>query len=446
MNKGTGQLLAIVVIIALFAGSWYTLINESKKQTEIYNNYLEVARDKAGRKIFDEATQNYMAALGMNDSLELRDEIAQYYFDSKLFGDYTAFCQETITKYPEESLGYERLSKYYIDNESYYDFFSLVNIAAKRKVSSDVIDGYYKELEYKYETTYVEYDSVREFSGGYCAVMREDGKWGYINPYGTKSLNYVYSDAKSFGDCELVAVKAVDSETKNEEYRLIDNAGSLKAIDISNRNIEDCGTVVSDKIAVKYGGKYHYCNKDLDEMFGSYDYAGAFYCGVAAVEENGKWYVINEEGKKVSDNEYEDIKLDERGIAFKNNVAFAKKNGSYILIDTSGNQVGSGKWDDADTFSSDQPAAVKKGNSWGYVDTQGNEVVACQYESAKSFANGFAAIQKNNKWGYICIDDYSVVIPCEYEGANDFNDCGSTFVFNGTKWTLIKIYRLSREK
>lgn len=442
MNKGLVRLLSIAAIIALFGASWYSLFNESGDKAKRYNEYLSVARQKAHDGIYDDARDNYMSALNMFDSIGLRDEIAQFYLDIKQTGNYANFCSDMIVKYPYEAVGYERMAKYYMDMSDYYTFFNLITTAQKRKISSSVLDTYVEEIAYKYEVTTVAFDEVRDFASGYCAVKRADGYWGYINPYGTTVLRYVYLDADSFAAAGLAAVKTQE----DERYKLIDGSGRIKSVDTQDRNIEDCASLISEKIAVKYDGKYHYCDSDLNELFGAYDYAGAFWCGVAAVQDNGNWYIIDESGNKVTDKVFEDIKVDDRGIAYRNDVAFAKINGSYILVDTKGNQIGSQSWDDADAFNSDQPAAVKKGGLWGFVDLSGNEVVSCQYEGAKSFSNGFAAVQRGGKWGYIAAGSYDEAIECTFQDANDFSDGGSAFVYANDRWTLIKVYRLSKVK
>ena len=47
MGKGNIKTLAIVGIIVLFVLSWYTMINDSVKMTNEYNNYLNTALEKA---------------------------------------------------------------------------------------------------------------------------------------------------------------------------------------------------------------------------------------------------------------------------------------------------------------------------------------------------------------------------------------------------------------
>lgn len=441
MSKGNVRALVVVGIIVMFVLSWYTMIDEGMKTTKKYNEYLAIARDKAQYEIFNDAQDNYLAALAMSDTIKLRDEIAEFYKALDKTSDYVAFCEETMKAYPYEPMSYIRLAEHYKDSRSFYSFFNLIETANKRQIVSEKLNAMVEEVAYEYEVTGVVVKEVSCYSDGYFAVMRDDGSWGYIDKYGTTRLRFTYLDANIFTPEGVASI-----QNQKGEYVLIDSSGRTKAVDQSNRKIEDCTNLIGGKIAVKYDGKYHYCDSQMNELFGSYDSASAFNCGVAAVQEGKKWYVINEMGEKVSEKAFDDIKMDDKGVAFRNNIAFAKDGDKYILIDTQCNQVGTQKWDDVDAFNGDLYAAVKVGNKWGYVDATGQEIVPCKYTNAKSFSNGFAAVERNGKWGYIVKDTFEEVIECQYEGANDFSDGGSAFIYKNGVYTLIKIYRLSKIK
>lgn len=441
MSKGNVRSITIIAIVVLITLAWYSLIDSSVSETRQYNEYLKVAREKNKYEMYDDAQDNYLAALSMSDTIELRDEIAKFYQESGKTSNYSAFCEEIIKDYPYESIGYERLATYYKDTCNYYACFSLITTAEKRGVESKTLDKIVDELKFKYELTHVSFEDVQFFSAGLCAVKKTDGFWGYINPYGSTKISFSYEKANAFTSSGLAAVK-----NQKGNIVLIDTTNRTKFVDTEERNIEECTHLISGKIAVKYDGKYHYCDGELNELFGEYDYASAFSCGVAAVMNDGKWFIIDEKGKEVGTSKFDDIKVDDKGVAFRNNVAFAKKDGKYILIDIKGKKIGSESWDDADAFNSEEPAAVMKNNAWGYIDSSGKEVIKCQYAGAESFSNGLAAVQRKDKWGYIDLESKEEVIECSFAEARDFNDCGSTFVFSNDTWTLLKIYRLSKEK
>lgn len=440
MNKSTIRILTAVGIVVMLLASWYSMIDKGTKLNKEYNIYITTAREKAKLQIKKDALQNYQKALEMKESLELRDEIAQFYQDLGDNTGYIDWCQQIIDKYPYENIGYERTVKYYADRHDYYTCYTVISNAEKRKIQSDEIDKVKEENKFKYELTYVRYANVDTYTASYFPVQKEDGYWGYIDTYGNVKVSNVYEKCSMFTSSGLAPVY-----TQKGRWELIDADGNTKSADADEKNIEDVRPVYSDMIAVKYNGKYHYCDINFKEKFGEYDDASAFSCGVAAVKNGNKWSIIDENGNQVGNNTFDEIVMDDKTVAFRNDIAFARTGNKYILIDTKGNQVGNSSWDEVDAFNSDQPAAVRTGNKWGFINTKGETVVEPYYTNAKSFSNGFAAVQQLEKWGYIDLEGKKICIECENDDAGDFSDGGSAFVKKDKSWTLIKIYSLSKQ-
>lgn len=433
MKKGSMKLLIVVALIGLLAVSWYTMFNDAAKLQSEYDGYISVARDKKEKELYDDAIDSYNSALNMHDSIELREEIADLYKNTNKIDQYLEFCEQTTSKYPQDERAYVRLAEYYSGAKDYNLCFKLLNKADKKGVSSNRLKEIRTSIQYVFEYKYMGFETVSIFSNDLCAVKRPNGNWGYVNLTGGTHLGFNYTDAADYTG-EYLAVQLVSGE-----YVLVDSTGREKSKDTEKKIIEDCLFLFEDKMSVKYDGKYHYCNSEFKKLFGDYDYAGTFSGGFAAVMNEGKWFVINAEGKQVSDN-FEEIKVDEKGVAFRNGVAFAKTNGKYILIDTSGKKVGDGSWADVDCFNSDQPAAVSNGDRWGFIDATGKLVVDYTYGKARSFSNGFAAVAVQDKWGYIIIDDYSLKIEHQFVDAMDFSRSGTAFVKQTDGWDLIKLY------
>ena len=61
--------------------------------------------------------------------------------------------------------------------------------------------------------------------------------------------------------------------------------------------------------------------------------------GIAAVKEKDKWHLIDEKGKKVTDDEYDEIAMDEKGVVYRNDRIFAKAAGKYYLLDENGKRL-----------------------------------------------------------------------------------------------------------
>lgn len=441
MNKGTIRILVALGLVILLGVSWYTLISDGTKQAKQYNTYINTAREKAKLKIEKDAVNNYESALAMRDTIELRDEVAQFYKDLGEYGKYSEYCSDIIDRYPYEKNGYERLVEYYSDTMNYYQSYSTANLAEKRGVQSDKIKQICEQNKYKYEVTYVSYRQTGPFTGGYFPVQKEDGTWGFINAYGSTKVSCIYKKVAPFTSSKLAP-----AYTQKGRWELIDTSGNTKSVDAEEKQIEDVRAVYSDLMAVKYAGKYHYCDVDFKEKFGSYDDASAFSSGVAAVKNGSQWMIIDDKGNQVGSNTFDEILMDDKTVAFRNNVAFARKGDKYILIDTKGNQVGNSSWDEADAFNSDQPAAVRTGEKWGFVNEKGETVVEPKYDGAHSFSNGFAAVKDGKEWGFIESENYKICIDYEFDDAGDFSDGGSVFVKRIETWSLLKVYSISKQK
>lgn len=434
MGKGSIKILAVVALIALLAGSWYTMFNDAAAKEKEYNGYVTVARDKKEKELYDEALDSYSSALGMYDTLELREEIADLYKSINRIDSYLAFCEQTITKYPYDERAYIRIAEKYNESKNYGLCFKLLNTADKRGIQSSRLNEIRASIQYTFEYKNLGLEKVSIFSNDLCAVMRSNGKWGCVDLTGGTRLGFNY-DAVGDYTGEYLAVQLASGE-----YVIIDATGREKSKDPEKRKIEDCLFFFEDKMSVKYDGKYHYCNFEFKELFGSYDYAGTYSGGYAAVMNGDKWFIIDSNGQQVGSKTFEEIKVDEKGVAFRNGVAFAKENGKYYLIDTSGSKVCDTSWTDVDCFNSDQPAAVSNGERWGFIDTKGNIVVEYSYGKAKSFSNGFAAVAVQDQWGYIILEDYSLKIDHQFVDALDFSRSGTAFVKKTEGWDLIKLY------
>lgn len=437
MKKGSIKLLVAIALVAMLALSWYTLFDDVAKLQNEYTGYLSTAREKIDKELYDDGIDYYNYALEMSDTMELREEIADMYMFINRIGQYLEFCEQTITKYPKDERAYVRLAEYYNQTEDYAQCYTIIGRAEKRGVNSSRLTELSDEMRYYYKYEYIGYDEIGIFSNGLCTAKNGDGRWGFVNSNGGTYIGFSYTDVAEYTGNYFTV------RTASGEYMLIDSTGRAKSRDSEKRQIDDCLSLCEDKMSVKYNGKYHYCDFEFNELFGSYDYAGSFNEGFAAVMDGGRWYIIDSEGSQVGGT-FEEICVDEIGIAFRGGVAFAKENGRYFLVDTSGERVGDNTWAMVDCFNSDQPAAVSNGSRWGFVNTSGEMVVDYTYGGARSFSNGFAAVAVQDQWGYIVNDGFSLEIEHQFADAGDFSSNGTAFVKQTNGWDLIKLYSYNR--
>lgn len=87
-----------------------------------------------------------------------------------------------------------------------------------------------------------------------------------------------------------------------------------------------------------------------------------------------------------------------------------KENGMWHLIDTEGKKIGDSEFDNAKApESSGYIAVADEQDNWGYIDHDGTLIIDYQYRDAKSFSNKLGAVQSVNDWGYISESNEKVI-------------------------------------
>lgn len=427
--------IAVVVVMAL---SWYMLISNKLSVDREYNKYLTEARNYADINVTKYAVENYSKAISVKSSVDLYEEVADYYSrQENSYDAWLAWCEKFIEQYPKSSEAYDCILQNYMSVKDYANCYSILDIADKRNISSDYINSLKSEIEYKYRMDFNSYDEVSVYSNNFCAV-EVNGNWGYVDRYGNSKIQKKYKSADAFSGAACAAV--ID---KNGDAYFIDKTD--EKVKATNEKYKQFGILINGIMtAQNENGKYSYLDEDFEKLFGDYDNATAINGDIGAVKTGSAWKIINKDGKQVGSTEYEDIIIDEKNIVCRNDRLFVKTGNGYIMVDTSGKQIGSDVYEDAKLFSDDTYAAVKQGGKWFYVDKEGKKHSDKTYNAARSYMNGMAAVMIDGKWGFVDSNE-DIKIEPTYYGAKDFNEKGSCFVKVGDKWQLLKLYRLNRE-
>ncbi|MCR5477249.1 MAG: WG repeat-containing protein [Lachnospiraceae bacterium] len=439
-------------LIALMVASWYMLISNTVADQNVFNKYLETARQYSADGIINYAVDNYQEAIALKPSPELYAEVAEVYSKYGKLRDYQAWCASFLDAYPTEPVAYEWMLQANLRDEAYESCFDVLRMAEKRGISSAAIQEVAAQLRYVYKFDFYNYDDVTTFSNNFCAVLK-DGGWGFVTRYGDQRISTKYqkvgsftaapggeSDGNSFRSKSLAPV--TDSDGK---VYLIDKTGAQAWV--PHLEITSLGLLVDEKMAAQLpSGKYTYINLDSEILFGEYDYAGTFNLGVAAVRNGSAWSLVDSKGNPISDTTYVDVKLDSKEIAFRNDRAFvATAEGRYVMIDTKGNVIGSEEYEDAFVFASTAPTAVKQGGKWFFIDKDGKRISEKTYDGARAFCNDLAGVRIDGRWGFVDTDE-NLVIETKFYDVRDFNEKGSCFVqVLENQWQLLELYRLNRE-
>lgn len=425
-------LLPIVMIVLLLA-SWYMLFSEVAKKQAIYDQYLTTARDFAKDGITKYAIANYNLAMEVKESPDLYKEVADYYMEQEEYSDYLDWCEDFLEAYPKEASAYEYLIKGYALDKDYEECFELINTARKRNIKSEYIEELANGMKYVFKLEFGSYDDVKTFSYGYCPVMSKD-LWGFIDESGNLTVSAKYVSTGSFSQYGYAPV--VDQS--NTAYYLDNTDEKVK---VSRDGYIKLGMLENEiATAQREDGKYVYVDKELNKIFGEYDYASTMNYDVAAVKNGSQWNLINRSGDKIGSDTYLDIKLDEKEVAFRNDRAFVSKTeGKYILVNGSGDRVGSLEFEDAELFMGGPYAAVKIDGRWKYINADGELISDKSYEGARSFSNGFAGVRIDGVWGFVD-ESENIVIEPEFNGTSHFTSRGSCLVKISDKWKLLTLY------
>ncbi|WP_287619273.1 WG repeat-containing protein [Parabacteroides sp.] len=271
------------------------------------------------------------------------------------------------------------------------------------------------------------YDEVRPFSQGMAAI-KQDGYWGYIN-----------------GNNKVVI---------QPQYRQADQFKSGRAmVEVNGRKLGfiDClGTMVIEPI---YSSVY------------------AFWGDESAVCKEGKWGVIDKNGKMVLPFVFDDVTNVSNPTNGQHPTYEVVYKGKHISVNYQWKEpvmerptapkppekapLSPVVYDEQKAFSYGR-AAVRRGKKWGYIDESRYEAIPLIYDFAGRFMGGKACVMLNGKKGLIDVNG-QIILEISYDQIMDFTD-NLWFVENYGNWGLVdqtdllipylfdKICNTSREK
>jgi hypothetical protein len=296
---------------------------------------------------------------------------------------------------------------------------------------SEIVQKYYDSIKGLYQESYLSYDKIEDFRGGY-AVYELDGKKGLLDTDGDVVVEAVYDEIEYNGtDKDSIAVS-----DGGDCFLINQNGYRTNKADVE---YESFGILSQKRVLAEKNGKYGYLDEKLNEKIDFiYDDGTAFLNDVAAVRQGEKWALIDKNGEALTEYLYDDVAVNSTGYVSVNEVIWVRQGSTWSLINTKGEAVGTDTYEDVKAFESGQYCAVCKDGKWGFADTSGTLVIDCSYEDAKSFTNGLAPVEKSGLWGYVDLDDY-LTIDCEFMEAGHMTKSGIAPVSRGGAWTLIEL-------
>ena len=125
------------------------------------------------------------------------------------------------------------------------------------------------------------------------------------------------------------------------------------------------------------------------------DYIGGFdENGVAPIRNEGKYNILNKDGRLLSNKWFDDIR------EFHNGYGVVGINDKYNFIDANGNILLDTWFDFCNSFYDDL-AAVKVGDKWNFVNKNGQLLSDTWFDLVSRFDNGFCTVIKNTRYNII---------------------------------------------
>lgn len=314
----------------------------------------------------------------------------------------------------------------------------VVNGFAKVKV-----DGKYGYItEFGEKITPVHYEEVGYFSEG-LAWVRRDGKWGYIDETGAELVPLQYQEVTDFQG-GMAAVKL------GFKWGLINRAGEMVVAPQYNEIRHVDGK--NGQVLVSVDGAYFTIDEEGKEILPQkYDDTKEVSQTLVAVNVGGrfgKWGINHIDGRMVTGLKYDHIGQLREGLA---KVCI---NNLWGFIDSIGQEVIEPQYDNVGNFE-DGTAIVERsglfgGGKIGLIDRKGKTVAPIEFEvdgmgglfkdyiDKLDFENGLLKVSKKGKFGFMTRSG-EIQIPIVYDDAGNFSASGLAAVCASGKWGYIDV-------
>ena len=250
-----------------------------------------------------------------------------------------------------------------------------------------------ESIKYQTRENGTNYQEGKLPSDNWIIPMWNGEKWGYTGKNGRTSLDFIYDEATRFsGNYAVVKLDGV--------YTLIDQNGYWNAVD--KNGLDEVTEIAGTRIIGVKDGKYGiYSNTFIRQSEENYEDAHLNDNGMILVKQSGKWAILDQNLKNVTDFVFTDVAVNSKNQVFSGNYAVVADENGYFLIDQKGKACFEKRFPNAKGMEGGYYAVADESGQWGFADEKGELVVPCQYVDAYSFSNQTAAVQYAGKWGYI---------------------------------------------
>jgi len=428
----------IAVLIALFTVlAAVVAIPAMSGNDGEYDAALQQAREFYELDLCERAMNAYDVALGIEDTLSLRVEMAEVYYRGFQNGEFTSyynlsdFLYQLMDAYREEPAGYEIALKIFSELGKTEDCVTVLYQAEDLGVNSETISVFREEIRYQCDLDLSFYNEVIYVPNSTYLLISDNYtiRDGYLKSVtGASAYSYATPSVEGYA---VVKTDDMVYITTNDGLRY---AYLPKEMTFSTGYSEGL-------IGCLIGESFAYYDVNGQKLFGDYQFAGRFDSGIAAVQTEKGWQIIDTQGNPVVNTVFADVKLSQSHSCAQFGFVMAKEKDVYHLYDAAMNRISTTGFADADVFySANGLAACKIGEKWGFVNMAGEVVIAPAYEDARSFSYGLAGVKNGEFWSFINTEGQSAITG-EFLDANYFNKAGGCFVkMDESNWQYLVRY------
>lgn len=402
------NVLIAAVFLALCGLGWAAVVTGALSHESQYASLVEQADQWMEKGLYQRAIANYQQAMQEKNSEELCCKIQAAYelryqeAPKETLDDYMDFLQSAVDTYPASEVLVDRYVEIYVEQEEYADAYSCLRRAMNDGYDDEHVQQRLLQLRYAYSMARSGFSGIVQCQESMYVVAR-NGKWNLYSLDEGYILEQEYEYISPCNEDGAFVVTGTDS-------RIVDMDGMV--LGVFPRHVTWAGLLSDGIIPALCDGTYSYYNDLGEKLFGDYEMAGTFQNGLAAVQTEEGWMLVDTTGERQS-GLYEEIIMDDLGRYLADGMYIAKENGRYGIYNEKMKLKCALDCDDVDIYTQDGIIAVKQDGEWGFVDTSGEMVIQPQFQQARSFSNGLGAICQGGKWGFINLDG-QVVIECQF--------------------------------
>lgn len=411
----------IVLFIALLGLAWFTALSEVVNNPRELKAHLDRAAELEEKGIYVDAVAEYESALEYDpDNEEIYVKMAQASLNSGDSREFISICEDTAETYQDNTEAMDLLMNYYVENDYEDKAAQYLQEFIQSYPDNENAQKWFLELKGTYTELYCRYEEMEEIVNDTMVVL--DGElYGIADAEGDELIPAEYEELYPFSEDGFALAKKTDGT-----WIYIDEDGQTRKV--PDKDYTNLSMLSEERVAAAKAGKFGYLDEEM-ETTGEFIWEAltAVKEGAGAGKKDGKWAIVDENGKVKNEEWYDDIIIDANGFCSRQKRIFVKKGDAYHIVDTKGESVGELTFENARAFTDEGYAAVCNGGKWGFVDEDGEIVIDYTYENAESFQNGFAPVCVEGKWGYVD-EEGNIVIDPEFTEATHFSGEGTAVV------------------